>query len=269
MEHLLCGREFGLLTTVYRNLFSYIVERGYWMFTEAWCERMVDQPLSRGDRADWLIWWCWIKFYLRQDYVLAARLAESALEQKPRQNRPRFEGHRRALVAYGRTGNADGVRRHQAGAAEICRRAWPRTSNESIDLLNSEASAYLALGTRLRDSHAIDHAMQLYRDAEQAAIRRVEPDTRAIGIAVLGQASCLAARGKRDAEALQFAQNALEYAWKVSWLRGIVEASELVAVLADRLGRPDLARSARDVAARMGSRLRSPQPAGAGGAEHV
>ncbi|MFI5910020.1 SIR2 family protein [Dactylosporangium sp. NPDC051541] len=259
MERTFADREYVTLTNVYRNLFSYIVERGYWTFTEAWCERMIDEPLRRAERADWLIWWSWIKYYLRQNYVESANLAEQALEQNPRQNRLRFEAHRRALVAYGRTGNAVGVSEHQEAAAKICRRTWNRDSDEAIDLLNSEAAAYLALGGRLKDQGAVDHASSLYRRAEIAAKGRSDPNSREVGIAMLGQASCMAVFGRENEKALDLAQRTLAYAWKVSWLRGIVESNELVASLADRMGNSDLATSARDVAKLIGSRLRPKQ----------
>ncbi len=244
------------VTSIYRWLFSYIVERGYWTFTESWCERMVARSLRQADLADWLIWWSWIKFYLRRDFSDSASLAERALSLNPRENRLRFQAHRRALVAHGRLGNERDVADHRRAAAEICARAWSSDSDEAIDLMNSEGSAWLALGQASANDGLIEKAIGVFERAERVSRRRSEPNTREIGVAMLGQASCLAALGQ-DEQGLELAQGSLAYAWRVSWLRGIAEANELVAELAERLNRKDLAQSARDVAERMGSQLRS------------
>lgn len=259
MERSFRRDDFIVVTRIYRGLFSYIVERGYWMFTEAWCERMSHEHLRKRDRADWLIWWSWIKFYLRRDYKAAAAFAEGALELSPRENRQRFEAHRRALVAYGQLGARDSFVEHLGLARSICSRVWSVDSDEAVDLLNSEASSWFGIGQSTTDEPLYERAMGLYERAERVASRKNNPNTREIGIAMLGEARCLSALGQYDL-ALERAQGSLGYAWRVSWLRGIAEANELVAELAARLGQVALSRSASDVAQRMGRRLRSTAP---------
>lgn len=257
MESAFEAGDFRVVTAIYRTLFSYIVERGFWTFTEAWCERMHSRSLAKSDMSDWLIWWSWIKYYLRRDYDDALTLAERALALNPRENRQKFEAHRRALVAAGMVGDYSRVDRHRNEAAKICARAWAADSDQAVDLLNSEASARLAIGRMERRRDVLIQAISIYERAERLARREADPNTREIGIAMLGQASCLSVLRGQDAQALDLAQRSLGYAWKVSWLRGIAEANELVAELADRLGRKELAQSAKDVALRMSSQLRS------------
>jgi tetratricopeptide (TPR) repeat protein len=256
METAFASRRFSVITTIYRNLFSYIVERGYWSFTERWCERMAAADVRRTELPDWLIWWSWIKYYLRRDFISAADLAERALTLVPRENRQRFEAHRRALVAHGELGNLDSVVSHQKAALDICRRAWVADSDEMIDLLNSEGVALVGVGRVTAEPAMFERAVPIFEEAERLAGRRTNPNTREIGIAMLGQARCLGLLG-HDTEALELAQRALGYAWRMSWLRGIAELNELVAELATKLGRAALAQSARDVADRMGSQLRA------------
>lgn len=257
MERAFNGGNYALVTRIYRSLFSYIVERGYWTFTEAWCERMTSQKLRKADLPDWLIWWSWIKYYLRKDYNAAARLAEDALAVNPRKNRQRFEAHRRALVALGQLGDLEKVVKHLEIAKGICERSWSSESDEAIDLLNSEATALLGVGSVLQDDALYERAMGIFERAERVARRKSNPNTREIGISMLGQARCLKALEQVES-ALERAQGSLAYAWQVSWLRGIAEAHELIAELAERLGETSLSQSARDVADRMGGRLRSP-----------
>ena len=261
METAFADRRYSVITAIYRSLFSYIVERGYWSFTEDWCERMAAANIRKTELPDWLIWWSWIKYYLRRDFSSAASLAERALALGPRENRQRFEAHRRALVAHGELGNLDETVSHQNAALDICRRAWAKDSDEMIDLLNSEAVALLGVGRATSERSMFERALSIFEQAERLASRPANPNTREIGIAMLGQARCLAELGY-DAEALQLAQSALGYAWRLSWLRGIAETNELVAELATRLGQPALAQSARDVADRMGSQLRAVSAAG-------
>jgi tetratricopeptide (TPR) repeat protein len=256
MEAAFASRRFSAITSIYRNLFSYIVERGYWSFTEGWCERMAAEDIRRSELPDWLIWWSWIKYYLRQDYSSAAVLAERALDLGSRENRQRFEAHRRALVAHGELGHLDDAVRHRDAALDICRRTWANDSDEMIDLLNSEAVALLGVGRATSERAMFERAMSIFERAERLASRAANPNTREIGVAMLGQARCLGMLGY-DTEALQLAQSALGNAWRMSWLRGIAETNELVAELAKRLGEPALAQSARDVADRMGSQLRA------------
>ena len=256
MESAFENSRFTIVTRTYRRLFSYIVERGYWTFTESWCERMTQQNLHKGELPDWLIWWSWIKYYLRRDYVQSAALAEQAMSLEPRENRQRFEAHRRALVAHGQLGNLPEVTAHVRAAADVCQRCWRSDSDQAIDLLNSEATAWLSIGRLGEDAAMVEQAIGIFERAERVARRKSNPNTREIGIAMLGQATGLAVLGQDEA-ALGLAQSSLAYAWQVSWLRGIAEANELVADLAERLGQLALSRSARDVAERMGSQLRS------------
>jgi hypothetical protein len=256
MERVADRDRYDVVTRIYRCLFSYIVERGYWTFTEAWCERMVAQKLHKADQSDWLIWWSWIKYYLRRDFSSSATLAEQALALNPRENRQRFEGHRRALIAQGQLGQLDSVTEHLLAAEDLCKRSWSSDSDQAIDLLNSEATAWLGIGLVRNDQPLYAQALAVYEKAERVAARKDNPNTREIGIAMLGQARCLTALGQTEL-ALERAQSSLGYAWRVSWLRGIAEANELVAHLAAQLGQTSLAQSARDVAERMGQRLRS------------
>jgi tetratricopeptide (TPR) repeat protein len=256
MEAAFAGGHHKMITAIYRNLFSYIVERGYWSFTENWCERMASAGIRKTELADWLIWWSWIKYYLRRDYSSAAGLAERSLALSPRENKQRFEAHRRALVAHGELGDLESAVKHQGAALDICRRTWVGDSDEMIDLLNSEAVALLGVGRATNDRAMFERAMSIFERAERLASRPENPNTREIGIAMLGQARCLGMLGFY-AEALQLAQSALGDAWRMSWLRGIAETNELVAELASKLGQLALAQSARDVADRMGSQLRA------------
>lgn len=266
MESAYAAGAFSSITTIYRSLFSYIVERGYWSFTEQWCERMFAVGVRRTELPDWLIWWSWIKYYLRRDYRAAVDLAENALAVNPRQNRQRFEAHRRALVAYGTLGDLVAAMVHKDAAEEICVRTWAHDSDAMIDLLNSEAVALLGVGSRNADRAMLEQAMSVFDHAERLGRGRADPNTREIGVSMLGQARCLGLLGF-DADALQLAQNALGDAWRISWLRGIAELNELIALLATRLGQSALAESARAVADQTDSQLRAVFVANPSGAE--
>jgi tetratricopeptide (TPR) repeat protein len=266
MERTATRKAYDVVTRIYRSLFSYIVERGYWTFTEAWCERMVAQRLRRSDLPDWLIWWSWIKYYLRHDFSASASLAEEALTLNPRGNRQRFEAHRRALMAQGQLGRSEAVAKHLEAAQDICRRSWNADSDEAIDLLNSNATAWLGIASATQVESMYEEALVVYERAERIAIRREDPNIREIGIAMLGQARCLRALGQVEL-ALERTQSSLDYASRVSWLRGIAETNELVADLASRLGQFSLAESASELAEQTSRRLRAPTTIGLGGRE--
>lgn len=245
------------LTTVYRSLFSYLVERGHWSFTETWCDRVLGRALPRSYSADWLIWKSWLCFYLHDDYESSARHAEEALALPPRTHWQSFQAHRRAAVAQGRLGKADAAH-HYRSASLISAQRWPHNSDEAVDLLNSYGDILLHMpGTkRQRASHA-GEALSVFARAAELSRTRGEPNTREIAVAELGRSRAYFVLN-RMLEALSSAEDAAQKASEIDWLRGMAEANLQIAAVCGVIGDTLRAASAARLGEEMSLRLRSP-----------
>jgi SIR2-like protein/NB-ARC domain-containing protein len=242
------------LTTMFSRLFPYIVERGHWLYTDSLCERVLRSDLAPTWAGEWLVWRSWIALYLRQDSALSARYAEEALATGTRRRWTRFQAHRRAIAAYAELGAWNQVAAHRESAEEIAR-GFRRDSEPRIDLLNTVGQALRKQGEAQRDKGLLDESLRVFSDAEQRNEARERTNTRELNVSRLGQAHALRALGE-SREAMGIAQEAARGAWRLRWLRGIVEANELVAELAYANGEEDLATSARNVADSMNTQLR-------------
>lgn len=256
MEQHFSARNYRALTSLYRSLFSYIVERGYWLYTEVWCERMVQLSPPRSYLADWLIWWSWIKFYLREDFAGSAELAERAIKLDPRWHRQAFEAHRRALVATAAAHDYATARVHYDQAHAIQAKVWRRDSDEAIDLLNAWGNARLGQGEFERDADVISGSLMIFDKVRKISASRRDPNTREVGVAMLGEARGLYLLGQLS-DALLLARQALEHAVRISWLRGVADCSLLVKTVADAVGDSALADSAGRMHLTMRSRLQA------------
>jgi tetratricopeptide (TPR) repeat protein len=243
------------MTDIMQPAFSYFVERGHWAATDRLAQRVLAvEGAAAAVRAEWLVWRSWLALYLREDPAESARLAEEALATGTNRRHPRFEAHRRALTAYARTGEFERARSHAHSAAGL--RPGSRDSNESIDLRNAVAALDLAEGTATGQEHLVGRGLEGYREAYRLCAARDLPNTRELGVALIGEARALQALGKLE-EALDVAERAETDAASIGWLRGREQASLLIAELAQALGRIDLAHSAEVFAKTMGAQLRS------------
>jgi hypothetical protein len=243
------------MTDVMQPAFSYFVERGYWSATDRLAQRVLAaDSASAAVRAEWLVWRSWLAFYLRRDAAASARLAEDALATRTNRRHPRFEAHRRALVAYAAMADFGRARSHALDAGQLC--PGPRASDENIDLRNAVASLDVAEGTDRGQQELILRGLSGYREAFALCAGRDQPNTRELGVALIGEARALRGLGQLDA-ALDTAQRASADAAAIGWLRGREEANQLIAELAESLGQDDLARSARAFAESTGQQLRS------------
>ncbi|HKP90070.1 MAG TPA: SIR2 family protein [Thermoleophilaceae bacterium] len=255
LEDALRERALKRMTDMMRPAFSYSVERGHWSWTDALARRALAARPSAGLRAEWLVWRSWLALYLRLDPNESARLAEEALATNTNRRRPRFEAHRRALTALARTGDFSRARRHAADAEKLRPTLGRRDSDEGIDLLNAVAALDLHEGHARGRPTLVRRALAQYREAYDLCSSRAQPNTRELGIALLGQARALRVLGE-DEDALDTALRAVKDAGSIRWLRGQEEGNHLVAELADDLGRPDMARAARAFADATGAALR-------------
>ncbi len=243
------------MTNMMQPAFSYFVERGHWAATDRLAERVLAvEGAAATVRAEWLVWRSWLALYLRENPVESARLAEEALATGTNRRHPRFEAHRRALTAYARTGNFERARHHANGAAGL--RPGPRDSDESIDLHNAMAALDVAEGTATDQEHLVRRGLDGYRQVYRLCAARDRPNTRELGVALIGEARALHVLGQLE-EALEVAQRAAADAASIGWLRGIEESNLLIAELALALDRIDLAHSAQAFAKATGDRLRS------------
>lgn len=243
------------MTEIMQPTFSYFVERGHWAATDGLAQRVLDvEGAAASVRAEWLVWRSWLALYLREDPSESARLAEEALATGTNRRRPRFEAHRRALTALARAGEFERARCHADGAARL--RPGPRNSDESIDLLNAVAALDLAEGIATRQQDLVSSGLDGYREAYRRCAARNRPNTRELGVALIGEARALQALGQL-ADALDVAQRATADAASIGWLRGWEDSNLLIAELAQALGRMDLAHSAQAFAKATGEQLRS------------
>jgi tetratricopeptide (TPR) repeat protein len=244
------------MTDLMQPAFSYLVERGQWTATDRLAQRALAHNPSARLRAEWLIWRSWLALYLLEDPAESARLATAALDTGTRRVRPRFEAHRRALAALTRVGDFGAARNHADHAETLRPRLGTRDSDPAIDLLNAIAALDVAEGADSDDEAMIRRGLDGYVEAYDRCNERLHPNTRELGVAVIGQARAHQALGELDT-ALDLAQRAAADASAIGWLRGQEEAHRMTAEIADALGRPDLARSALVVAASTGRQLRS------------
>jgi NAD-dependent SIR2 family protein deacetylase/tetratricopeptide (TPR) repeat protein len=245
------------MTEMMAPSFPYAVERGYWSWVDDLARRLLARDPSASVRAEWLVWRSWLALYLRRDPAESARLAEEALACGTKLRRPRFEAHRRALTALPLIGEYDRAREHGRKAAKIRPKLGRRDSDEGIDLSNALAALDVAEGETQGAREMVERGRDGYRDARRRSAESKRPNTREMGVALLGEARALRALGEADA-ALQATQSAVAEADAIGWLRGQEVGNTLLAELADELGRPDMARAARAFAEETGAALRRP-----------
>lgn len=242
------------LTKMISRLFSYIVERGHWLYTDTLCERALRSRPALTWAAEWWVWRSWIALYLRQDPVLSAEYAVEALATGTRRRWSRFQAHRRAIIAFAELEAWDEVEGHRQQAEGIAG-GFRRNATARIDLLNTTGQALRKRGESEGRRELLEDSLEAFEEAEARNETRPHPNTRELNVSSLGRAQVLWALGQSQ-EALSIAQEAAKDAWHLRWLRGIVEANELVADLADAEGREDLATSARNIASSMSTQLR-------------
>ena len=245
------------LTNLYRRIFSYTVERGYWIYAEACCEASIEMCPAKTYLADWLIWYSWIQFYLKSDYPRAAELAEEALSLGTGLRRQEFEGHRRALVAHGRAGDHQRATAHYLAALRICDRSYALASDQRVDLYNSWGDALASEAERSGATDILEAALDAYTNASGLIEMQAVPNQRELGVAKLGEGRVLLRLGDGvGAEKCYLA--AAQIASRLSWLRGMAEAEDLHSELLRRAGYLDDAASAQAQAEFLAKRLRSP-----------
>src|SRR5205823_593814 len=105
------------------------------------------------------------------------------------------------------------------------------------------------------------HGLALFQDAEERARRRLAQNTREVGVALIGQSRALHLLGRSE-EARTLASRASDLAGSVAWLRGMAEASALLAKLNAELGDEAAAAAAEHRATSLRRRLRSAAPHG-------
>jgi hypothetical protein len=253
---LLGGGELPAATGLFRRLFSYVVERGYWLYAEEICRTALSLSLRRTQRADWLIWLSWIEYYLNEDPAASAARADEALELPPIRLTQRFEANRRSLLAHARLGNREVAESRYLEARAIAQR-WRRNSHERIDLHNSRGLALLDL-SRVSSTVLVDasDAVEEFLTAEDLSKSRGDPNTREIAVAQLGRGRALLALGQPD-QALAVVQDGCDLAAAVGWLRGIAEGNALLASIAKEAGASGLWESAQAIAVSIHTRLRT------------
>jgi hypothetical protein len=245
------------MTELMQPAFPYAVERGYWSWTDELAQRVLGAGASAALAAEWLVWRSWLALYLLEDPVESARLAEAALDTKTNRRRARFEAHRRALTALAQTGEFARARQHGEEAQELQSALGRRDSDTTIDLLNALAALDVAEGSAKADLSMLSEGLERYRDAYARCASRPRQNTREMGVALIGQARALRGLGETQ-QALETALRAVKDAGAIGWLRGQEDGNRLVAELADELGLPDMASSARAFAERTGALLRRP-----------
>lgn len=254
IDHALDAENLAELTTMISRLFPYIVERGHWLYTDTLCERVLRGRLAPTWAAEWWVWRSWIALYLRQNARLSAEYALEALATGTRRRWSRFQAHRRAIVAFAELGAWNEVESHRRQAEAIAR-TFRRNATAQVDLLNTVGRALRKQGEAEGNQALLEDSAAVFAEAEARNNARPLPNTRELNVSQLGRAQVLWALGQ-SREALPMAQDAAKGAWNLRWLRGIVEANELVAELADAEGREDLATSARNIASSMSTQLR-------------
>jgi hypothetical protein len=254
LEALLRQREHRVLTAVYRDIFSYMVERGHWLYTDHLCDKVLKSNLPSILKADWLIWKSWIEFYLRGDFTSSAQYAEEALRIRAIYKRHAFEAHRRAALAFAFSFDFARASRHLASAKRICRKNYASNSHQFIDLNNLVGQFMLQRVQVTFDRGLLERALRAFNEAQRLSDSRPDPNTREIGVALIGKAKAYELLGDTG-RALAIAKQASDQAWDLQWLRGIAESNELVSRLAHRQNEFYLSSSAKDLSDRIFKQL--------------
>lgn len=240
-------KNYTLLTSIFRNIFSYVVERGHWLYMDSVCDEILQTNVTGSLKADWLIWKSWIAFYLRGNYVESAKYAADVFELRRVGRRQLFEAHRRAALAYSFSHDFTTAAEQLEHAKSICQKSWSVNSHQHIDLSNLTGQFWLQNGSNKYNTNALQKAWRAFDQAEKLSLSRRNPNTREIGVSLIGKARVHELQGKIE-EALSLARMASEHAWSIGWLRGIAESNELLSRLALKTGNYSLSTSANKLA---------------------